>query len=67
MLTGDAAATDPVCSLAPGRYLIEAHLQRAASPGSSASAAPHYRPHPSEPPGNQTVRIDGRVSDTKAP
>jgi len=61
LLTGDATATDPVCSLAPARHLVDAELLRAHSVDGSARAALDvlespspsqsrvlwtYRPHP---------------------
>lgn len=36
LLTGDAAATDPVCSLAPARHLVEEEVLRANAPTASA-------------------------------
>ncbi len=44
LLAGDAAATDPVCSLSPQRHLVDAILS---SVNSSASLAWKYRPNPS--------------------
>ena len=53
LLAGDAAATDPVCSLAPARHLVDQEVARANPPGHSPSKAPDltqiewiYRPHP---------------------
>jgi pyrroloquinoline quinone biosynthesis protein E len=39
LLTGNAAATDPVCSLAPGRNLVDAIVERA---NAAAAAAPGW-------------------------
>jgi len=50
LLTGDAASTDPVCSLAPTRPVVDAILQRVttANPLVSAQSADWvYRPNPS--------------------
>jgi pyrroloquinoline quinone biosynthesis protein E len=38
--TGDAGATDPVCSLSPDRHLVDAVLA-----GTPSDGAPTYRPH----------------------
>jgi PqqA peptide cyclase len=55
LLAGDAAATDPVCSLAPRHAVVEAELQRGNAESTSGRvdqplAALHnswtYRPHP---------------------
>lgn len=55
LMTGDAAATDPVCSLAPRHAVVEAELQRGNSGSTSnrvdqpLAALPNswtYRPHP---------------------
>jgi pyrroloquinoline quinone biosynthesis protein E len=40
LLTGDAAAADPVCSLSPDHHLIEAAVARANTPGSNSVAKP---------------------------
>lgn len=47
LLTGDASATDPACSLAPSHHLIEAELLRANS-GAASSQRWSYRPHPQQ-------------------
>jgi PqqA peptide cyclase len=47
LITGDANATDPVCSLAPTRRLVEEWLARANSP---ASAGPDSTPTPQSAP-----------------
>ena len=44
LLTGDAAATDPVCSLAPGRHLVDEVLTQI---NSDAAPAPIGEPLPS--------------------
>ncbi len=44
LLAGDAAATDPVCSLSPQRHSVDAILSSA---NSSANLAWKYRPNPS--------------------
>jgi len=44
LLTGDAAATDPVCSLAPSHHLIETAQREAQS--NSAPVSWSYRPNP---------------------
>ncbi|MGA9042172.1 MAG: pyrroloquinoline quinone biosynthesis protein PqqE [Terriglobales bacterium] len=57
LITGDATATDPACSLAPGHFYIEEQLNRVNAPANSASisaqqpgTAPEgfwtYRPQP---------------------
>ena len=49
LLTGNAAATDPVCSLAPAHNLVEKILNRvnhSEAPVASASTAWVYRPNP---------------------
>jgi pyrroloquinoline quinone biosynthesis protein E len=46
LLAGDAAATDPVCSLSPRRDVVDAVLARVNS-GERASPAWTYRPNPS--------------------
>jgi len=47
LITGDANATDPVCSLAPTHRLVEERLARANSP---ASAGPDSTPTPQSAP-----------------
>jgi PqqA peptide cyclase len=50
LLAGDAAATDPVCSLAPTRHLVELTLKQspiAVVPTSSLTDDWKYRPNPS--------------------
>jgi pyrroloquinoline quinone biosynthesis protein E len=48
LLTGDAAATDPVCSLAPQRSLVDAVLAAANEPAEKLLVKPNwlYRPNP---------------------
>ena len=49
LLAGDAAATDPVCSLAPTRHKIDAILatvNRAPAPNASPQPSWLYRPNP---------------------
>jgi pyrroloquinoline quinone biosynthesis protein E len=48
LLTGDAAATDPVCSLAPQRMKVDSILAIVNGPSPDASSEPHwrYRPNP---------------------
>jgi len=49
LLSGDAAATDPVCSLAPSRGVVDAILAAVNSPVPAAPAEPAgwlYRPNP---------------------
>ncbi len=51
LLTGDAAATDPVCSLAPSRELVDKILVRVNETSPPTPAAPNmngwvYRPNP---------------------
>ena len=43
LLTGDAAATDPVCSLAPQRMKVDSILAIVNGPSSEASWKPHWR------------------------
>jgi pyrroloquinoline quinone biosynthesis protein E len=47
LLAGDAAATDPVCSLSPARTVVTSALARA-NPGAEPTATPAwiYRPNP---------------------
>jgi len=48
LLAGDAAATDPVCSLAPQRMKVDSILAIVNGPSPEASSKPHwrYRPNP---------------------
>jgi pyrroloquinoline quinone biosynthesis protein E len=48
LLTGDAAATDPVCSLAPQRSKVDAVLAAANGPAAESFVKPNwlYRPNP---------------------
>jgi PqqA peptide cyclase len=48
LLTGDAAATDPVCSLAPLRFKVDAVLAAANGPSAESLVKPDwlYRPNP---------------------
>jgi pyrroloquinoline quinone biosynthesis protein E len=48
LLTGDATATDPVCSLAPRRPLVDAIVASANEPAAGALVRPDwiYRPNP---------------------
>ena len=39
-LTGDAAATDPVCSLSPQRHLVDALIEEANQPAAEATSQP---------------------------
>jgi pyrroloquinoline quinone biosynthesis protein E len=52
MITGDAIATDPVCSLAPGHNLIEQQILRVnsiASPGKPATGQEEFWSYRSQP------------------
>ncbi len=48
LLAGDAAATDPVCSLAPQRSKVDAVLASVNGPGAESLVKPNwlYRPNP---------------------
>ena len=48
LLTGDATATDPVCSLAPQRSVVDAIVATANGPAPSTLVKPEwiYRPNP---------------------
>lgn len=49
LLTGDATATDPVCTLAPAHKLVESIVSQINADAPSPSSAPHtwtYRPNP---------------------
>jgi pyrroloquinoline quinone biosynthesis protein E len=48
LLTGDAAATDPVCSLAPQRSKVDAVLASVSGPAAESFVKPNwlYRPNP---------------------
>ncbi len=49
LLTGDATATDPVCTLAPAHNLVESIVSQINADTPSQSSAPHawtYRPNP---------------------
>jgi PqqA peptide cyclase len=46
LLAGDATATDPVCSLAPQRDIVDAALERANADSPTPAPAWIYRPNP---------------------
>jgi PqqA peptide cyclase len=49
LLTGDAAATDPVCSLSPQHMKVDSILALVNGPSPEASLKPHWRYRPNPP------------------
>jgi pyrroloquinoline quinone biosynthesis protein E len=57
LITGDATATDPACSLAPGHFQIEEQLQRM---NASANSTPANKAHENAPEDFWTYRPQPR-------